>query len=395
MGRSAVLIVAAGRGVRAGGGAVPKQYQALGGTAVLRLTIDRFLSHPSNLQVICVIGEDDYVHYDAIAPKSSRLLPPVPGGENRQASVLKGLQALAGQDIDKVLIHDGVRPFADSDLIDRVLSGLEAADAVLPALPISATLKSVRTNGLVSGTVPREGLYAAQTPQGFRMGVILGAHLGAKEQDAIHTDDAAVAESAGVPVRIVLGDEANIKLTTASDLKLADNRIRMETTLSLGDVRVGSGYDVHAFGAGNSVMIGGVRIPHDRGVDSHSDGDVALHALTDAILGAIAEGDIGVHFPPSDPQWRDASSDRFVEFAVDRLKERGGRIAHLNIMVVAESPKLAPYRSEMRNRIAEICGIDPDRVAIQATTNEKLGFLGRGEGLAAMATATIRLPFEE
>jgi 2-C-methyl-D-erythritol 4-phosphate cytidylyltransferase/2-C-methyl-D-erythritol 2,4-cyclodiphosphate synthase len=260
-------------------------------------------------------------------------------------------------------------------------------------VPIAATLKAVDADGRVLATVPRDRLQAAETPQGFRFEAIFNAHRKAAAEGRDFTDDAAVAEWAGIPVRAVPGDPGNVKLTTAADMIAADRRLAGEAALTVGDIRVGNGYDVHALGPGSEVMLGGVAIPHARGLVGHSDADVALHALTDAVLGALAEGDIGAHFPPTDPQWRGASSDRFLADAVRRLAERGGVIAHLDLTIVAESPRVGPHRDAMRQRIAGICGISLDRVAVKATTNEGLGFVGRGEGIAAYATATIRLPF--
>ena len=245
----------------------------------------------------------------------------------------------------------------------------------------------------MTATIPRDGVQAAETPQGFRFSAILAAHEAAAEVGTVFTDDAGIAEWAGIPVKVVPGDAGNIKLTSAEDIAAADRRLVGDAALALGDIRVGTGYDVHAFGPGNEVMLGGVAIAHTRGVIGHSDGDVALHALTDAVLGAIADGDIGMHFPPSDPQWKGASSDRFLRFAADRVAARGGRIAHLDVAIVTEAPRIAGHRDAIRARIAAICGISPDRVGVKATTNENLGFIGRGEGLAAYATATIRLPF--
>jgi 2-C-methyl-D-erythritol 4-phosphate cytidylyltransferase/2-C-methyl-D-erythritol 2,4-cyclodiphosphate synthase len=274
-----------------------------------------------------------------------------------------------------------------------VADALIGYDAVIPTSPVSATLKAVDGAGRVVATIPRDRLHTAETPQGFRFETILNAHRKAAAEGRDFTDDAAIAEWAGIPVRTVPGDPANVKLTTAADITAADRRLAGETALRLGDVRVGNGYDVHAFGPGNEVMLGGVAIPHSRGLVGHSDADVALHALTDAVLGALAEGDIGAHFPPTDPQWRGASSDRFLADAVGRVAARGGVIAHLDLTIIAEAPKIGPHRDALRQRIAAICGIGVDRVAVKATTNEGLGFIGRGEGIAAYATATIRLPF--
>ncbi|MCB1488110.1 MAG: bifunctional 2-C-methyl-D-erythritol 4-phosphate cytidylyltransferase/2-C-methyl-D-erythritol 2,4-cyclodiphosphate synthase [Bauldia sp.] len=392
MSDTTALIVAGGRGIRAGG-EIPKQYRKIGDIPVMRFTLDRFLSHPRGMTVVAVIGEGDAELFRSVAPRHKRLLHFVVGGSTRQQSVRNGLLALAADPPERVLIHDAVRPFASDALIERVVAGLDAADAVLPASPVTATLKSVDGDGMVTGTVPREGLRTAETPQGFRFDAILAAHERAAAAGLDFTDDAAVAEWAGIPVRVADGESGNVKLTTAEEIAAADHRLHAEAALALGDVRVGTGYDVHAFGPGDSVALGGVVIPHARGISAHSDGDVALHALTDAILGALAEGDIGDHFPPSDPQWKDVSSDRFLRFAAERVTARGGVIANLDITIVTEAPRISAHRAAMRERIAAICGIAVDRVAVKATTNERLGFIGRGEGLAATATATVRLPF--
>ena len=264
----------------------------------------------------------------------------------------------------------------------------------MPALPVASTLKRVDGDGRVTATVPRDGLHAAETPQGFAFAAILAAHrkarrrAGASSPTTRRSPNGPACRSARVA-----GDPANVKLTTADDIAAADRRLLAEDALRLGDVRVGIGYDVHALGPGHEVMLGGVAIPHSRGLVGHSDADVVLHALTDAVLGALGEGDIGAHFPPSDPQWKGASSDRFLADAAARVAARGGVIAHLDVALVAEAPKIAPHRDAMRARIAAICGIAIDRVGVKATTNEGLGFIGRGEGIAAHATATVRLPF--
>jgi len=389
---SAALIVAAGQGVRAGG-EVPKQYRRIGGDTVLGRSLRLFLDHAAIDRVLVVIGPDDAAHYASVAPQHAKLLPSVVGGVTRQDSVRLGLEHLAGTAPAQVLIHDAVRPFATGSLIDRVIAGLDSSDAVLPARPVADTLKAVDVDGVVTATVPRDGLQAAETPQGFRFDRILAAHRKAAAAGAAFTDDAAIAAFAGIPVRVVAGEAGNRKLTTAAEIEAADRELHAEAALALGDVRVATGYDVHAFGPGVEVMLCGVAIPHSRGVIGHSDGDVGLHALTDALLGTIAEGDIGSHFPPSDPQWKGASSDRFARFAAERVRARGGAIAHLDIALIAEAPRIAAHRDAMRARIAEICAVDVGRVAVKATTNEALGFIGRGEGIAAIATATVRLPF--
>jgi 2-C-methyl-D-erythritol 4-phosphate cytidylyltransferase / 2-C-methyl-D-erythritol 2,4-cyclodiphosphate synthase len=391
-GSIAALIVAAGQGVRAGGG-VPKQYRPMGGKAILRRAMDAFLDHPLVSSVTTIIGPLDAAHYASIAPQHQRLEPPLTGGPTRQDSVRIGLERLADAAPARVLIHDGVRPFPSAALIERVITALDRADAVVPALPVTATLKAVNDDGLVRATLPRAGVEAAETPQGFRFDAILAAHRKAKAEGQGFTDDASIAEWAGIRTMVVAGDPANIKLTTVEDIEAASRLVMTDAAIAQGDVRVGLGYDVHAYGPGYEVMLGGVAIPHSRGTVGHSDGDVALHALTDAILGALAEGDIGDHFPPSDPQWKGASSDRFIRFAADRVRARGGAISHLDVAIVAEAPKVAEHRAAIRRTIAGIVGITEDRVAVKATTSENLGFIGRNEGIAAMATATVRLPF--
>ena len=389
-GTVAAVVVAAGRGLRAGGG-VPKQYRPMpGGTAVER-ALAMFSSHADVALVQPVIHPDDQ---DTFRRSSAGLglLSPVFGGATRQDSVRSGLEALAAHKPDIVLIHDAARPFASPSLISRAIAAAAKNGAAVPVLPVADTVKTVDANGLVTGTLDRSLLRAVQTPQAFGFSAIVDAHrraLQAARDD--FTDDAALAEWAGMSVATFAGEAGNIKLTTPEDF------LRAETTnlSDLGDVRTGFGTDVHQFIDGDHIWLGGVRIPHSHGVTGHSDADVVLHSLVDAILGAISDGDIGVHFPPSDPQWRGASSDRFLAFAVERVRGRGGLIAHLDITVVCEAPRVGPHRDAMRARIAEIAGVSQDRVAIKATTSEKLGFTGRGEGIVAFATATVRLPWKD
>lgn len=390
---NAAIIVAAGRGTRVAGLNIPKQYQEIAGTSLLRRTLDAFLSHDHVDHVLAVIHPEDAERYASIAPQHSKLMKPVIGGDTRQKSVLSGLAALESVAPAKVLIQDAARPFSGAGLIGRVLAGLDGAEAILPVVPVASTLKRIHADGTVGETVPRDNLAAAETPQGFRFAAIRNAHALAAAAGVEVTDDAAIAEWAGIVVMTVAGDPGNVKLTTADDFAEANRRVAAEATLALGDVRVGVGYDVHPLGPGVLVTLGGVKIPHTRGLIGHSDADVVLHALTDAVLGALAEGDIGAHFPPSDPQWRGASSDRFLAFAAARVRARGGRLAHLDVSVIAEAPRIGPHRDAMRERIAQIAGIRPDQVGVKATTNEGLGFIGRSEGVAAYATATIRLPF--
>jgi 2-C-methyl-D-erythritol 4-phosphate cytidylyltransferase/2-C-methyl-D-erythritol 2,4-cyclodiphosphate synthase len=306
--------------------------------------------------------------------------------------VRAGLEALSSRAPDKVLIHDAARPFVDASLITRVIDGLAAHQAALPCLAVTDTLKKTR-GGRVVGTVDRSELARAQTPQGFRYDAILDAHRAATAQGLPEfTDDAGLAEWFGVEVAMVEGSEANRKLTTAEDLRLADELMQLEAGARAGSIRVASGYDVHAFGPGDSVMLCGVKIPHSKKLLGHSDADVALHALTDALLGTIADGDIGAHFPPSDARWRGASSELFLKHAAERIAAKGGSIVNVDVTLLCESPRIGPHRDQLRARIAEMLALDISQVSVKATTNEGLGFIGRGEGIAAMATATVRLP---
>lgn len=392
----AVILVAAGRGARAAtAGAPPKQYRRLGGRPVIARTLAAFLVHPGIDRLLCVIHPDDADLYaEAVAGlDKGRLLPPVHGGADRQASCLAGLEALSDEAPDLVLIHDAVRPFIGSDAIDRVTEALGRETAVLAGVPVIDTVKRADAGGYVGETVPRDGLWRAATPQGFRYADILAAHrrLVAEGISGI-TDDAAVAEHAGHRVKLVDGGADNIKLTTQEDFILAEQRLLAEAFLATPDVRVGTGYDVHVLEPGDGVTLCGVFIPHTHRLKGHSDADVALHALTDAILGALGDGDIGQHFPPSDDRWRGAASTLFLKDAVRRVAERGGLVAHCDVSIIAEAPKVGPYREAMRAAIAGACGIGIDRVGVKATTNEGLGFAGRREGIAAIATATVRLP---
>jgi 2-C-methyl-D-erythritol 4-phosphate cytidylyltransferase / 2-C-methyl-D-erythritol 2,4-cyclodiphosphate synthase len=377
------LIVAAGRGTRFGG-ALPKQYLPLGGMTVLRHAVAAFASHPRIAGVLVAIRPEDRALFDrALAGLS--VLPPTPGGAERQDSVRLGLEALAEHKPERVLIHDGARPFPDKALIDRVIEGLDEALAAIPALPLGDTIKRVEDRRILE-TIDRSQLWRAQTPQGFHFAVILAAHR--QMAGRVLTDDAAVGEAAGMAPLIVAGSEENLKVTTAEDLAAAERLLAARQ----GDVRVGQGFDVHPFGPGDHVMVCGIAIPHEVAPVGHSDADVGLHALTDAVLGAIGAGDIGMHFPPSDPRWRGASSDRFLAYAATLVRERGGAIAAVDVTIICERPKIAPYRDRMIVRLAEILEISPGRVSVKATTTERLGFTGRGEGIAAQAVATVRLP---
>jgi 2-C-methyl-D-erythritol 4-phosphate cytidylyltransferase / 2-C-methyl-D-erythritol 2,4-cyclodiphosphate synthase len=388
----AAVIVAGGRGERAGGGA-PKQYRNIAGEPMIRPTLRAFLQHAGIGLVQPVIGNADAEAFRAATADMKtdmKTLAPVPGGATRQASVRAGLEALAARSPALVLIHDAARPFLTSDLIDRAIAAGKATGAAVPGIAVADTVKQIDAASMVTETLDRNLLRIVQTPQVFGFDLILQAHrrAAAAGLDSF-TDDAALAEWAGQRVSVFEGESGNVKVTTNEDFARAE----LAHLAVLGDVRTGNGFDVHAFADGDHVMLGGVRIPHSHGVTGHSDADVALHALVDAILGALADGDIGSHFPPSDQQWKGASSDRFLAFACERVRARKGIIANLDVTVVCEAPRISPHRDAMRARIAEIAGIAADRVAIKATTSEKMGFTGRSEGIVAMATATIRLPW--
>ncbi len=388
----AVLIVAAGRGSRAsGGGGHPKQYEPIGGEPVLRHTLRRFAGRPDIAVIQVVIHPDDVALYDtATAPFA--LAPAVHGGASRQASVLRGLEALAAHAPSHVLIHDAARPFVSPRVIDAVLDALATHTAVLAAEPVADTLKRADTDGLVVGTVERAHVWRAQTPQGFDFATILAAHRSAAlSQPDAFTDDAAIAEWAGIPVKLVVSSADNGKITTREDLNRANLMLQNNVAPSLIS-RSGLGFDIHAFTAGDHVWLGGVQIPHTHKLDGHSDADVVLHALTDALLGTIGDGDIGQHFPPSDPQWKGAASILFLNDAVRRVRERGGIIINVDITVLAEAPKIGPHRPAMQALLADALGITARDVGIKATTMEMLGAIGRREGIAAMAVATVALP---
>jgi 2-C-methyl-D-erythritol 4-phosphate cytidylyltransferase / 2-C-methyl-D-erythritol 2,4-cyclodiphosphate synthase len=385
----AAIVVAAGRGERAGGG-VPKQYRDIGGEPMIRPTLAAFLDHPQIDLVQPVIGAGDEELYGAATAGMKNVAAPVSGGATRQASVRAGLEALAARAPDLVLIHDAARPFLTSALISRAIAAGKASGAAVPGIVIPDTVKEIDAEAAVTATLDRGRLRIVQTPQAFAFAGILDAHRRAAAAGLeSFTDDAALAEWAGQHVSVFEGEAGNVKVTTNEDFA----RDEILHLAALSDVRTGNGYDVHAFGDGDHIMLGGVRIAHLRGVIGHSDADVALHALVDAILGALADGDIGAHFPPSDPQWKGASSDRFLAFACERVRARRGMIANLDVTVVCEAPKVSPHREAMRSRIAAIAGIPVGRVGVKATTSEKLGFTGRGEGIVAMATATLRLPW--
>ncbi|MCX7321756.1 MAG: bifunctional 2-C-methyl-D-erythritol 4-phosphate cytidylyltransferase/2-C-methyl-D-erythritol 2,4-cyclodiphosphate synthase [Hyphomicrobiales bacterium] len=386
--KTAAIIVAAGRGLRAGGSG-PKQYRTIGGRPVIARAMEPFCAHPQVMAVQPITNPDDVALFNE-AVTGMRYQVPANGGATRQASVHAGLEALADQAPDIVLIHDAARPFVSPAVIERAIAAAQITGAAVPTAPVVDTIKVVNDAGHVEATPERAKLRIAQTPQAFRFDVILAAHRrAAAEGRDDFTDDAALAEWAGLTVATFEGDPANMKLTTPEDFSREEARL----AAALGDIRMGTGYDVHAFGEGDHLMICGVRVPHTRGFLAHSDGDVGLHALVDAILGALADGDIGSHFPPSDDKWKGAASDKFLEYAVGRVTARGGRIASLEVTLICERPKIGPLRDAMRARISEISGVPVSRVAVKATTSERLGFTGREEGIAATAAATIRLPW--
>ncbi len=408
--RTDVLIVAAGRGRRFGG-TTPKQYCDIGGESVLRRTVRVFLDHPQITRIRVVIHPDDRkLCTDCIG--DLHLPAPIEGGPHRQDSVRRGLEALSTDPPDYVLIHDAARPFVTAQTISAVIDGLATAPAALAATPLTDTLKRVVEQQSVE-TISRDGLWRAQTPQGFHFETILGLHRSAG--DALNhqaTDDAALAERAGLTVTLVPGGEDNIKITTADDLErirpgnVHNNVHNTAITTASGlmpaddgsiewETRIGTGFDVHAFGPGDHVILCGVPIPHEYCLTGHSDADVCLHALTDALLGAIGAGDIGLHFPPDDSQWKNASSDQFLAHAVQLVKDAGGHIVNTDITLICETPKLTPYRKAMTDRVAEILGMTKDRIGIKATTTECLGFTGRREGVAAQAAASVRLPIRK
>jgi len=411
---AAALIVAAGRGTRLTDpdNRQPKQYKLIAGRPILSHTLDVFLNHPRISKIMTVIHADDTDLYDAAVKTANcdangKELLTATGGDTRQQSVLAGLEGLDSADCDLVLIHDAARPFLSATVIDGLLARLdEGVDGVLAAVPVVDTLKQCEKPGMPLKTVDRTGLWAAQTPQAFPFKAILAAHRRAAEagkQD--FTDDTGLAEWAGATVELSEGDPGNFKITTRQDLSRAETQVkhtpmnrkdRTRTPLSeLLDVRTGIGYDVHAFEAGDAVILGGVAIPHARKLKGHSDADVVLHAITDATLGAIGEGDIGSHFPPSDPNWKGASSDMFQIDAIERVTKLGGRLAHVDVTIVCEEPKIGPHRDTIRQNIAQICEVPASRISVKATTSERLGFTGRREGIAALASVTVRLPLTD
>ena len=367
---TAVIVVAAGRGSRMGG-EVPKQWQMLAGKPVIAHTLAAF----QGLRVLLVIHPDDRARALGLG------VDLVEGGATRDASVLAGLRALEGSGVRRVLIHDGARPLVSRGLIDRLLAALDHHAGAAPALGVTDALWR-GADGLVSGTVDRAGLYRAQTPQAFHFDAILAAH---RAHPGGALDDVQVARDAGIDVAIVEGDEDNMKLTFPGDFARAEAVLKGRKM----DVRMGNGYDVHAFCEGDHVWLCGVKVPHSKGLLGHSDADVGMHALTDAIYGALALGDIGRHFPPSDPQWKGAASHIFLAHAIGMARARGFGLANCDVTLVCESPKIGPHAVAMQAELARIMGVEPDRVSVKATTSERLGFTGREEGIAALATAVL------
>lgn len=387
-----VVIVAAGRGERAGSPQDgPKQYRPIGGLPVMTHTLDVFATWPRKTAIVVVIHPDDEALFaqacNLVSGDTSNITF-VHGGPARQLSVLAGLKALEQADITHVMIHDAVRPFIDHALLDRCVSTLsEGADALLPAVAVADTLKRGSVDGKVLETVPRAGLYGAQTPQCFRFAPILEAHINAAASGrADFTDDASIAEWAGMPVTLIEGSVDNVKLTIKRDITMADEKLNRN---ALPDVRTGNGYDVHQLVDGDGVTLCGIFMPHDQTLLGHSDADVALHALTDALLATCGAGDIGDHFPPSDPQWKGAASRIFLEHAAKVVRDKGGTIMNADVSLIAEAPKIGPHRLAMRENLADMLSISLDRCSVKATTNEQIGFIGRREGIAAIATATV------
>ncbi len=385
------VIVAGGSGLRAGGG-LPKQYQLVGGKPVIRWTLEAFLGHPLISRVQTVIGQGHESLFASATEGLQQLLAPVIGGGSRQDSCREGLEACALMRPSKVLIHDAARPFLSPDLIYSIINELDHAVAVIPGLPVADTMKYA-PSGLIERTVDRASLWFVQTPQGFQFEKILGAHRSAlADGRTTFTDDAAVAEYAGMRVQIVAGEQKNRKLTTSHDIFEANREHSSHRFADLPDVRMGQGIDFHVFEKGNAVTLCGVSVPHTHKLKGHSDADVALHALTDAILGSIGEADIGQHFPPTDKQWKGAPSAIFVAKAMDLLRARGGVLANVDITILAEAPRVGPHLAAMKDALSAMLGIAVDRIGIKATTTEKMGAIGRKEGMSASAIATVRLP---
>jgi 2-C-methyl-D-erythritol 4-phosphate cytidylyltransferase/2-C-methyl-D-erythritol 2,4-cyclodiphosphate synthase len=394
----AALICAAGAGSRAGG-ATPKQFRSIGDRPVVAAAAMAFLDHPRVDRLAIVIGAGQRAAYDeamASFANHPKLCAAGAGGASRQASVRAGLETLRADAPDIVLIHDAARPFASAALISRAITACAKTGGAVPATPVTDTVCAVSPGGLRGETLDRSRLRTLQTPQAFRYADLVAAHeKAAREGRKDFTDDGALFAWAGGQVALFDGESRNVKLTTPDQFDDELMRRAGAEFLARGDVRTGTGFDVHAFAPGDHVTLCGIRVPHEAGLSGHSDADVALHALTDAVLGALGDGDIGAHFPPSDPRWKGQDSALFLEDAARRVQAAGGVIAHLDLTIIGEAPKVGPHREAMRARVAEIAGVPVGRVGVKATTTERLGFAGRREGLAALACATIRLPFRE
>ncbi|MFV0514015.1 MAG: bifunctional 2-C-methyl-D-erythritol 4-phosphate cytidylyltransferase/2-C-methyl-D-erythritol 2,4-cyclodiphosphate synthase [Jhaorihella sp.] len=375
---TAALIVAAGRGQRAGGG-VPKQWRTLAGKRVADWTLEAFRAAPGIGAVVLVVAEEDRAHWAGLDDRHGLTL--TMGGADRAASVRAGLLALWGRGVDKVLIHDAARPCVRPETIASIIAALDDHGGAAPGLAVTDALWTGE-DGLVTGIRDRDGLFAAQTPQGFGYEAIIAAHTAHDHDPA--ADDVAIARKAGMAVAILPGDPDNIKITRAEDFDRAERILGGHMS-----IRLGNGFDVHRFGPGDHVTLCGVTLPHDRGLQGHSDADVGMHAITDAIYGALAQGDIGRHFPPTDPQWKGAASDTFLRHAAGLAAQAGYRIANLDCTLICENPRIGPHADAMRATLARIAGVSADAVSVKATTSERLGFTGRGEGIAAMATATL------
>lgn len=374
---TAAVIVAAGRGTRAGGG-LPKQWRPLAGRAVAAWTLEAFRQSPLVDQVVLVLHPSDMGLVPGYAGHSD--VSVVTGGDSREKSVRAGLEALTETPVDRVLIHDVARPLVSQALIARVVTALAETPGAAPALPVSDALWQGAADRVI-GSTDRAGLFRAQTPQGFHFPLILDAH---RQFSGTAADDVQVARAAGIEVVIVPGDERNLKITTAEDFERAEQMVKGDM-----DIRVGNGFDVHRFGPGDHVVLCGVAVPHGRGLQGHSDADVGMHALTDAIYGALADGDIGRHFPPTEAEWQGADSRIFLDHAMARATQRGFRLANADLTLICERPKIGPHAVEMAAVLSAIVGVDADRISVKATTSERLGFTGREEGIAAIATVTL------
>ena len=403
--KTAVIIVAAGRGNRAGGAAnlPPKQFQKIGNSSILARTLTTFAQNADCDLVVTTIHQEDKTFWNEVqaelvqslsAKELEKIMDPVIGGSTRQESVYKGLDYIAKITPEKVLIHDAVRPFIADETISKLVDEVSPdSPAVLVAVPVVDTLKKTDELGFVTGTIQRDGVWQAQTPQGFMFETIYKAHQEAQKINRNDfTDDTAICEWAGISVKIIEGERNNTKLTSKDDIQQAHLLCELEKYATLADIRIGSGFDVHQVGEGKSVTLGGIEIKHDKKLIGHSDADVVLHAITDAILGAIAEGDIGTHFPPEDQTWKATDSEIFLNKACEMVKKHRGVIAHIDVTIICEAPKIGPHRIQIAENIARICNLSISQVSIKATTTEKLGFIGRGEGIACMANSTIRLP---